>query len=115
MYMEESRLYDIAHLCFLMTGGLIQRQDIDAHGPIHHSFRYTSEIGVMSNAHVDRLSPQERLALIGQLWDSLDDTDLAVTTAQQAELERRLASLAEDRDMTVTWEELKDELRQRRR
>lgn len=69
----------------------------------------------MPNAHVDRLSPQERLALIGQLWDSLDDADVAVTAAQQAELERRLASLVDDRNAAVTWEELRDELRQRYR
>lgn len=69
----------------------------------------------MPNAHVDRLSPQERLALIGQLWDSLGDADVAVTAAQQAELERRLAVLADDRDAAVTWEELRDELRQRHR
>jgi putative addiction module component (TIGR02574 family) len=75
----------------------------------------SSETAAMPNARVDRLSPQERLALIGQLWDSLDDADLAVTAAQQAELERRLASLAEDRDAAVTWEKLRDELRQRRR
>ena len=69
----------------------------------------------MPNARVDRLSPEERLALIGQLWDSLDDADPADTATQQAELERRLASLAEDRDVAVTWQELKDELRQRHR
>ena len=67
----------------------------------------------MPNANLDRLSPQERLALIGQLWDSLDDADVVVTVAQQAELERRLASLAEDRDAAVTWEALRDALRQR--
>ncbi len=69
----------------------------------------------MPNAHVDRFSPKERLTLIGQLWDSLGDADLSGTTAQQAELERRLAALAEDRDTAVTWEEFRDELRQRSR
>jgi len=67
----------------------------------------------MANTHVDHLSPQERLALIGQLWDSLADADLAVTRTQHAELERRLATMAEDRDAAVTWEQLRHDLRRR--
>ena len=62
---------------------------------------------------VARLSPQERLALIGKLWDSLDDSDIVLTSAQQAELDRRLASLDQDRDTAVAWPELRDQLRQR--
>lgn len=67
----------------------------------------------MPNPHVDHLSPQERLALIEQLWDSLADADLAVTGTQHAELERRLATMAEDRDSAVTWQALRQELRRR--
>jgi hypothetical protein len=36
---------------------------------------------------IGRLSPQERLALIELLWDSLDDSDLPVPPAQRAELQ----------------------------
>ena len=57
------------------------------------------------------LTPQERLALIGQLWDSLDDCDLAVTPAQAAELDRRLATFDEDRLHAVPWQDLRRELR----
>ena len=60
-----------------------------------------------------RLSPPERLALIAQLWDSLEHEPLPLTTAQQAELERRLASLDQDRHNGVTWAALKAELEQR--
>ena len=60
-----------------------------------------------------RLSPPERLALIAQLWDSLEHERLPLTTAQEAELERRLASLDEDRRTGVTWASLKAELEQR--
>ena len=63
---------------------------------------------------VARLSPDDRLALIGQLWDSLDDADIPVTPAQEAELERRLATFDADRDAGVTWDELKAELSRRR-
>ena len=60
-----------------------------------------------------RLSPPERLALIAQLWDSLEHEQLPMTTAQQGELERRLTSLDQDRRYGVTWVALKAELEQR--
>ncbi len=49
-----------------------------------------------------RLSPPERIALIAQLWDSLDADQLPLTTAQSAELESRLASFDQDRQNGVT-------------
>jgi putative addiction module component (TIGR02574 family) len=60
-----------------------------------------------------RLTPPERLALIAQLWDSLDHEQLPLTSAQEVELERRLASLDEDKRNGVTWATLKAELEQR--
>ena len=60
-----------------------------------------------------RLTPPERLALIAQLWDSLDHEQLPLTSAQEAELDRRLAWLDEDRRNAVTWASLKAELEQR--
>ena len=60
-----------------------------------------------------RLSPPERIALIAQLWDSLDADHLPLTGAQQAELYRRLASLDQDRRDGVTWAALKAELEHR--
>lgn len=62
---------------------------------------------------ISRLSPAERLALIGQLWDSLADEDVPVTQAQRDELERRLATLDHDRAHSVTWDSLKAELARR--
>jgi putative addiction module component (TIGR02574 family) len=63
---------------------------------------------------IARLSPDERLVLIAQLWDSLKDAQIPLTAVQQAELERRLARLDRDRTQSVTWETLKAELAQRR-
>jgi putative addiction module component (TIGR02574 family) len=60
-----------------------------------------------------RLTPPERLALISQLWDSLGDGQLPLTAAQQAELDRRLAALDQDRRKGITWAALKAELEQR--
>ena len=68
---------------------------------------------LLSPDEIGRLTPPERLALIAQLWDSLEHEQLPLTTAQEAELERRLSSLDEDRRNGVTWASLKSELEQR--
>ncbi len=60
-----------------------------------------------------RLTPPERLALISQLWDSLEDHQLPLTAAQREELDRRLASLDQDSREGITWAALKAELEQR--
>jgi putative addiction module component (TIGR02574 family) len=67
----------------------------------------------LTHDEITRLSPDERLALIAQLWDSLDEDQVPLTTTQQAELERRLETLDHDRAQSVTWESLKAELEQR--
>lgn len=59
------------------------------------------------------MSPQERIELMGELWDSLDDADLALTEAQSAELARRLGSFEADRAQAIAWEDLKAELEKR--
>jgi putative addiction module component (TIGR02574 family) len=64
---------------------------------------------------ITRLRPEERLALIGQLWDSLEDAEIPLPPAQQFELRSRLAALDQDRAQAVTWEQLRAELAQRYR
>jgi len=68
---------------------------------------------LLSPEEIVRLSPSERIALIAQLWDSLENDRLPLTGAQQAELERRLTSLDRDRRSVVTWATLKAELERR--
>ena len=68
---------------------------------------------LLSPDEIVRLTPPERLALIAQLWDSLEHNELPLTEAQNAELEHRLTSLDEDRRNGVTWAILKAELEQR--
>jgi putative addiction module component (TIGR02574 family) len=68
---------------------------------------------VLSKDEMARLTPPERLALIAQLWESLDESQLPLTAAQQEELDRRLASLDEDRRQGVNWNALKAELSRR--
>lgn len=62
---------------------------------------------------ITRLSPQERIALIAQLWDSLAEGDLPLTQAQRDELERRLARLDAERAEAVSWETLQAQLDER--
>ena len=70
-------------------------------------------MALLTSDEIALLSLPERIALIAQLWDSLDGDRLPVTGAQQAEMERRLASVDRDRENGVTWAALKAELEQR--
>jgi len=58
---------------------------------------------------IDRLSVEERLALVEELWDSIAESsaDLPLTEAQRAELERRLAEHEAHPDDVIPWEEIK--------
>lgn len=67
----------------------------------------------LTQDEITRLSPGERLSLIEQLWESLSDADILLTPAQQAEVERRLATFEQDRAQAVTWDSLKAELARR--
>jgi putative addiction module component (TIGR02574 family) len=68
----------------------------------------------LTREEIARLSPDERLSLIGQLWDSLQDDQIPLPEAQRAELARRLSSLDQQRDKFITWEDLRAELAKRR-
>jgi putative addiction module component (TIGR02574 family) len=64
-------------------------------------------MNTLTSEEIARLSPPERLALIGDLWDSLTDAELPVSPAQRVELERRLDSFERDRAPSKTWQQLK--------
>jgi putative addiction module component (TIGR02574 family) len=68
-----------------------------------------------SGFDITRLTPQERLDLIGELWDSLSAEDVRLSPEQDAELERRLRSFDADAQAAVSWEEVDAELDRRRR
>jgi putative addiction module component (TIGR02574 family) len=68
---------------------------------------------ILTHNELARLTPPERLALISQLWDSLQDENVPLSLAQQAELDSRLASLDRDRREGVSWADLKSELARR--
>ena len=62
------------------------------------------------------LTAEQRLELIGELWDQAPDdlTSLPLLDWQREELERRLASAESNPDVAVSWEEVKRRLRERR-
>lgn len=68
-----------------------------------------------SNIDIKNLSPEERLALLGDIWDSLDPEDVPVTEVQRAELDRRLDDLERDRNLGIPWEEVLRQIRDRSR
>lgn len=58
---------------------------------------------------IDKLAPEERLQLIGDLWESLRRTpeDVPLAPAQAAELDRRLDELERGDVGLVSWEDVK--------
>lgn len=70
---------------------------------------------MMATLDISRLTPKERLDLIGELWDSLSAADVRLTPAQEAELERRLATFDADRSEAIPWEDIEAELDRRSR
>jgi putative addiction module component (TIGR02574 family) len=65
---------------------------------------------------IDDLSAEERVALIGRLWDSLDPALAApITPALAAELDRREAEADAAPDAGHAWPEVRDDLRKKLR
>jgi putative addiction module component (TIGR02574 family) len=58
---------------------------------------------------IDRLSIEERLALVEDLWDSIagESAATSLTDAQRAELDRRLADHEANPNDVVRWEDVK--------
>lgn len=59
---------------------------------------------------ISRLDPPARLALISQLWDSLDQNQVPLSHAQEVKLERCLATVDQDPRDGVPWTALKAEM-----
>jgi len=65
---------------------------------------------LLTHDELVRLTPPERLTLISQLWDSLEEDHVPLTAEQRTELDRRLSSLDQDRREGITWTALRTEL-----
>ncbi len=62
---------------------------------------------------IAKMSVDERLALIGDIWDSLDPADIPLTGAQRVELDRRLDDLDRDPNLGIPWEDVLQQIRNR--
>jgi putative addiction module component (TIGR02574 family) len=69
----------------------------------------------MATIDITRLTPEERLELLEQLWDSLSSTPDAVslTDAQREELDRRLDDSDRDGPVGIPWDEVMRRIRSR--
>jgi len=61
---------------------------------------------------IDRLSNEERLRLIGEIWESLTPVDQReIPESHREELDRRLADADADPAAGRPWEEVRERLR----
>ena len=69
----------------------------------------------MVSIDVAKLSPEERLHLIDEIWESLsaDPACVPVTDAQRGELDRRLDDLDREGPVGIPWDEVLRRLRSR--
>jgi putative addiction module component (TIGR02574 family) len=67
----------------------------------------------MSTIDIAKLSPEERLELLEQLWDSLSSEAVPMTDAQKEELDRRLDELDREGPVGIPWNDVLDRIRNR--
>ena len=69
----------------------------------------------MASIDIARLSVEERLRLLEELWESLSAKPeaLPLTSAQREELDRRLDDLDREGPVGIPWEEVLGRIRQR--
>ena len=69
----------------------------------------------MSIIDINQLSPEQRLELLEQLWDSLSSNPDAVplTAAQREELDRRLDEIDREGPVGIPWDEVMRRIRSR--
>lgn len=68
-----------------------------------------------ANMDIKSLTPEERLALLEEIWDSLEPEEVPLTDAQRRELDRRLDDLEGDRCLGIPWDEVLRQIRERPR
>jgi putative addiction module component (TIGR02574 family) len=63
----------------------------------------------MKDLGIDRLPPEQRIALALEIWDSLgeDRPSAQLTAEQRAELARRDAELEANPGIALTWEQIR--------
>ena len=69
----------------------------------------------MAAIDISRLSSEERLELLEQIWDSLAATPEAIplTQPQREELDRRLEEIDREGPIGIPWEDVYNRIRNR--
>ena len=64
---------------------------------------------------IDRLSVDDRLLLVEEIWDSIADSveSMEIPQSHKDELDRRLAALKDDPRAGSTWEDVKARLQRK--
>lgn len=62
---------------------------------------------------ISQLTPDERLDLIGELWDSLTPQDVPLTPEQREELRRRVDRVNADGSTGSPWPDVEARIRRR--
>lgn len=60
-----------------------------------------------------KLTPEEKLELIDELWTSITPGELALTAEQRTELHRRLDHLDEEGTVGMSWDGVRLEMTRR--
>ena len=69
----------------------------------------------MQDLGIDRWSAEDRLRLIGEIWDSLPPADqMEIPESHRKELDRRIAAADADPSAGRPWEEVQARLREKR-
>ena len=70
----------------------------------------------MANQRIDisQLTPAERLTLIEELWNSLQESDVPLTPSQAQELERRETLHRQNPGRGKPWRDVLDEIEHKR-
>ena len=65
----------------------------------------------LTSLGIDRLSRDERLVLVQEIWDSIagEESPPVLTETQREEMKRRMADDDANPDDTVDWEQVKRE------
>jgi putative addiction module component (TIGR02574 family) len=63
---------------------------------------------LLSPEQIAKLSAEDRLSLISDLWDSLAEADIPVSAAHEAELDRRDETYASDSSAAQSWASVRE-------
>lgn len=64
----------------------------------------------MPDLDLSAMTVEERLELIARLWDSLEESAVPLTQAQEEELARRVADMEANPQDQMPWEEVRDRI-----